>query len=217
MKIVIVPNSKLILHFNSVEQILTQLEQQPGWEKFRDYRQLLKCWHNTVNQNTAKHTRPLYITRQVLWVATSSAARAQELSFQRYSLLKKLNNQLPFTLKDIRFTSSGWHQATHQENTKEILFKIPKQQKSKNIATEKDLVEEQLENELKQSSPSTKAKIVAKRWLEKVNQSQSSWLSCPNCGSQTSSAEIERWNMCYLCIAQKWSREYRPASFPEIK
>ncbi len=84
------------MHFNSVEQILTQLEQQPGWEKFREYRQLLKYWDNTVNQQIGEHTRPLYITRQVLWVATSSAARAQELSFQRYSLLKRLNKQLTF-------------------------------------------------------------------------------------------------------------------------
>ena len=81
----------------------------------REYRQLLKCWHNTVNQTTAQHTRPLHITLSVFWVATSSAARAQELTFQRYTLLKRLNQQLPFTIKDIRFTTSGWEQSPSQD------------------------------------------------------------------------------------------------------
>ena len=115
----------LPLHFNSVEQILTQLEQQPGWEKFKEYRQLLKCWHSTVNQTTAEHTRPLYVARQVLWVAASNASRAQELSFQRYTLLKRLNKQLPFTLKDIRFSSSQWHQT--QQPNQPVIFNASKQ------------------------------------------------------------------------------------------
>ena len=198
------------MYFNSVEQILTQLEKQPGWEQFRDYRQLLKCWHNTVNQNTVKHTRPLHITRQVLWVATSSAARAQELSFQRYTLLKRLNKQLPFTLKDIRFSSSQWHQKTYTESTDEVLFSTTKQSKSKKITS---TVEKQRKNSSRNSA--TEAKIAAKRWLETISKSDS--LPCPNCEASTPSGEIERWNCCYLCVAQKWSQEYRPPTFPEQK
>ena len=198
------------MYFNSVEQILTQLEKQPGWEKFRDYRQLLKCWHNTVNQNTAKHTRPLHITRQVLWVATSSAARAQELSFQRYTLLKRLNKQLSFTLKDIRFSSSGWHQTTYEQSTPQIIFHASEKQSASNAI-------EPIEDTPEQSSPATKAKIAAQRWLEKVDRNSSSWLSCPQCNSPTSKKEIERWNSCYLCVAQKWSQEYRPPTFLQTK
>lgn len=196
------------MYFNSVEQILTQLEKQPGWEQFCDYRQLLKCWHNTVNQNTVKHTRPLHITRQVLWVATSSAARAQELSFQRYTLLKRLNKQLPFTLKDIRFSSSQWHQKTYSDTDK-ILFSTGKQPKYKNINP--SAVDKQTNNNSKNSA--TEAKIAAKRWLETISKSSS--LSCPKCGASTPAGEIERWNCCYLCVAQKWSQEYRPPIFPE--
>ena len=77
------------MRFNSVEQVLNQLETQPAWEKFRQHRQLLKCWDLTVNQQTAKHTRPLYINRQILFIATDSAARAQELSFPTVRPVKK--------------------------------------------------------------------------------------------------------------------------------
>jgi predicted nucleic acid-binding Zn ribbon protein len=205
------------LHFNSVEQILAQLERQPGWSKFRDYRQLLKCWHNTVSKNTAQHTRPLYITRQVLRVATNSASRAQELSLSRYTLLKRLNQQLPFTLKDIRFSSLEWHQTNYQPETRKILFNLSQQQSSKpkNNLIDSNILPQRLENISGKLSPQEKAKTAAKRCLDNIQQNQNSTssLSCPNCGVLTPIGEIERWNLCYLCIAQKWSKEYRPPTF----
>lgn len=209
------------MFFDSIEQILARLEQQPGWEKYRDYRQLLKCWHNTVSRNTAQHSRPLYITRQVLWVATSSAARAQELSFQRYSLLKKLNHQLPFTLKDIRFSTSQWHQTTEQDSIEQTLFSISSKQKSKINLTYSKVVDKRAKSNNQESqgtlSPAAKAKAAAERWLETVKQNSASFPSCPKCDAPTPIGEIERWNLCYLCVAQKWSQEYRPPTFPEPK
>ena len=207
------------MFFNSVEQILIQLEQQPGWEKFREYRQLLRCWDNVVSQNTAKHTRPLHITRQVLWVATSSAARAQELSFQRYTLLKKLNKQLPFVLKDIRFSSSGWHQKTQQQSNEQTLFKIGDRHRSKTNLTHLTFAnqEAQARSRSRPTSSPSNAQDAAKRWLETIKQNSSSFLSCPNCDSPTPIGEIKRWSLCYHCVAQKWSQEYRPPNFIDSK
>ena len=209
------------MHFNSIEQILTQLEKQPGWEKFRHHRQLLKVWHNTVSKNTAEHTRPLYINRQVLWVATNSASRAQELSFQRYTLLKRLNQQLPFVLKDIRFSASGLQQTHNVKETKKILFTISKQrlpQKSKNNLRHSAIRKQKTQNNKSENS-SARAKIAAKRWLETIdrNSKGSSSLLCSICNASTPIKEIERWNCCYLCVAQKWSKEYQPPVFPDSK
>ncbi|MBE9044393.1 DUF721 domain-containing protein [Pleurocapsales cyanobacterium LEGE 10410] len=203
--------------FNSVEQILIRLEQQPGWEKFREYRHLLRCWDDVVSQNIAMYTRPLYINRQVLWVATSSAARAQELSFQRYTLLKKLNKKLPFVLKDLRFSSSGWQQKTQQQPTEQALFSVSDRHISKARLTDLPFTDQKAETEQKAQPPSSPAtaQAAAKRWLETIKQNSSTFMSCPNCGSPTPRAEIERWNLCYHCIAQKWSQKYRPPSFPE--
>lgn len=198
--------------FNSVEQILIQLEQQPGWEKFREYRQLLQCWDNVVSQNIAKHTRPLHLNRQVLWVATSSAARAQELSFQRYTLLKKLNKQLPFVLKDIRFSSSGWHQTTQQQSNEQIFTVSDRHISKANLGS---IVIEQEDRQNTHPPSSSSAKDAAKRWLKTIEQNSSKFISCPNCSSPTPKKEIERWNLCYHCIAQKWSGEYRSPGFPE--
>ena len=195
------------MHFNSVEQILTQLEQQPGWEKFKEYRQLLKCWNSTVNTTTAEHTRPLYVARQVLWVAASSASRAQELSFQRYTLLKRLNKQLPFTLKDIRFSSSQWHQT--QQPDRPVIFNASKQQKFKVNSSISNITPQ--ESRERYASPSTTAKDAARRCLETLKQSSSSLFSCPNCHSYTPKEEIERWTLCHHCVAAKWSEKYRPS------
>lgn len=206
-------------HFNSVEQILSQLEQQPGWKRFRDYRQLLQCWHKVVSPNTAQHTRILQITRQVLWVATSSAARAQELTFQRYALLKRLNKQLPYTLKDIRFSAAGWEQKpTGDRSTKQpILFRTSQLHKSSQSTSKPidlGLKATTIDNGLKSS---TVAKIAAQKYLTTIAQNSSSLSPCPNCGCGTPPQEIERWNLCYLCTAKKWSQEYRNPTFPELE
>ena len=210
------------MHFDSVEQILAQLEQQPGWEKFRHHRQLLKVWHNTVSQNTAEHTRPLYVSRQVLWVSTNSAARAQELSFQRYALLKRLNQQLPFVLKDIRFSASGLDRVQDLEETKKILFTISKQNKSpenKNNIRNLAIDAKKLDNNENEKQTSKKAIAAAKRWLRIVaqNNKDSPLLPCSICNALTPTEEIERWDCCYLCVAQKWSRKYQMPTFEDPK
>ncbi|PSB08644.1 hypothetical protein C7B62_15985 [Pleurocapsa sp. CCALA 161] len=216
------------LHFDSVEQILTQLENQPGWEKLREHRQLLKCWEQVVNQQTAQHTRPLYINRQILYIATSSATRAQELSFQRYALLKRLNqHQLTAEIKDLRFSSSQWHQQNPGQDT-QALFTISDRQKRDHtnreawglpdrhqtkISSDSLVFLKENEKVKDQLSPQDLAKNAAQRWLRVIEQRSKSTLACPKCNSLISQAELSRWNLCHHCVAQKWSKEYCPPVF----
>lgn len=209
------------MHFNSVEQVLNQLETQPGWESFRQHRQLLKCWDRTVNQKIAQHTRPLYINRQILYIATDSAARAQELSFQRYTLLKRLNQQLTFKIKDIRFSSSQWHQKTYQQTERTILFTISDLQKTKakaNSTTGSSSSQKNRESEAKGNiiSPQQKAKNAVLDWLKRKERRTPAFF-CPKCQAATSKEEIARWNLCHHCIAQQWLEKYRPPTFPKPK
>lgn len=187
---------------NSVEKILNQLEKQPGWEKFRAYRQILQVWQDSVAKNTVNHTRPLYVSRQILWVATDSASRAQELSFQRYALLKKLNQQLPFTLKDIRFSASGFTTTNHVESKSEVLFTVSQQQKYLKPKSNLNTVENN-------HSASEQAKIAARRWLDAIEENIQSpaLIPCPLCQSPTPSGEMERWSCCYICAAQKLAKD----------
>jgi predicted nucleic acid-binding Zn ribbon protein len=224
------------LHFDSVEQILSQLETQPGWEKLREYRQLLKCWSRVVNQQVALHTRPLCINRQILYVATSSSARAQELAFQRYTLLKRLNQQsdLAAEIKDIRFSSSQWHQESHSplHQANLDIFTISDHQRRGKANLQQTGIDPDsavalkqanetakagnLENNVSQAlPPSEQAKKAAQSWLNSVEQKLITTPTCSKCNSVTSQAELNRWNSCHHCAAQKWSEEYRPPTFSE--
>ena len=82
------------MSFDSLSRILITIENQPGWEAQRQFRQVLRVWHEVVEEKYLPHSRPLYISRQVLWVATSSSVWAQNLTLKRYGLLKKLNGKL---------------------------------------------------------------------------------------------------------------------------
>lgn len=196
------------MFFDSVEKILSQLEQQPGWEKFRLHRQLIKSWNSTVSTKVAQNTRPLYINKRILWVATSSAARAQELSFQRYGLLKKLNRKLPDDLKDIRFSSSQWHQKTEENySLKTTLFSLSDKQKSQTNVAQKEFSNQRNNQESKVTSAQD-AKLAAQQWLKTIEQNSANFLTCPQCNAPTPAVEIKRWGSCYLCIAQKWNKDY---------
>lgn len=211
-----------MVFFNSLAKILTQIEQQPEWTAYRQYRQLLECWGKIVAPTTAKHTKPIYINRQILWVATSSAARAQELSFQRYGLLKKLNAQLPFTLKDIRFSSSQWQSVTSLQQTDNKLIKVtdnknPKikvsyaQKSANSVKIGKSSANHEQLTSSKLSSPQDASTAVKNWWQLRQKQTRSLPL-CPQCQVPTPLTELNRWNLCHHCVAKKWSTEYRPST-----
>jgi predicted nucleic acid-binding Zn ribbon protein len=98
------------MSFDSLSKLLKRLEQDQTipWDNVKRHRHLVNCWLQVVSPNTAKHTRALYLQREILSVATSSAAWAQTLSLQRYQLKKKLSLLLDEPVEDIRFSSAHW-------------------------------------------------------------------------------------------------------------
>ena len=188
------------MFLNPLDRILKQVIQQPEWDKYREYYQIVNCWQQVVNRQVFKHTRPLYVDRQTLYVATSSAVWAQELALQRYSLIKKLNTRLDFTIKDIRFSPARWENKQKQE-----VIEVPLQEVNLN-----KLRVEKSQNNLEETENKTDANIAIQSWLENIKKSSQNLATCPQCQSLTPQAEFKRWQMCRYCIAQKWNNEYRP-------
>ena len=196
---------------NSLKNILHQLSQQPEWEQYKQYCEVIECWQKIINQKVAQNTKPKSISRQVLWIATSSSVWAQELSLQRYGFLKKLNSQLSFTLTDIKFSPARWTELspTTPSQTKNDIANGQKL----SLSSENRLNNaKKLENSQKIDEP----KIALKRWLERIKTKAESptqpYLLCPQCSSLTPISELERWQVCSHCIAKKWSLEYRPTT-----
>lgn len=207
--------------FNSLDTIFQLLAQQPGWEKQERYRHLLACWKRVVDPQIAEHSRPSYIARQVLWVATSNSVWAQTLSLQRHSLLKKLNLHLSEPIVDIRFSPAQWHnkysssqshpQAGHPSET------------DKNAASQSELdflpqslleaTEEVKKNNQNLSEPIQKNPEASfQRWIKTVQGRSQNFSLCPHCQCPTPPAELQRWHLCAYCAAKQWSLNSRTNS-----
>ena len=188
------------MFFSSLEQTLAQITNQPGWEKYQQYRQVLECWQQIVSQTIAQHTRPLYIQRQVLWVATSSSVWAQELTLQRYTLLKKLNSQLAFSLKDIRFSSSQWQQSRY------LLAPNTQPQRSYHPS---GISINTNQNNVNNLPLANDPQAVVKQWLNGIQARSSNLSLCPQCHSPTPEGELKRWSLCCHCATKKWSDKHQ--------
>ena len=61
------------MSLKSINQVLGNIQRSEIWQE-QVFPRLLKCWVEVVGTPVADQTRPLSIQRDVVWVATSSAA-----------------------------------------------------------------------------------------------------------------------------------------------
>lgn len=180
------------MSFDSLERVIKEIEKQPGWEIQQQYRLLLQCWNSVVPPQAASHARPLYIARQILWVATSSSVWAQNLSMQRYSLLKKLNACSDFELSDIKFSPAKWHDRAPSPagdvNSRAL--------EQSDRTSSKDLTIEAKD-----------ARTAFGQWAEAIRHRLQNSPLCPRCQCATPERELQRWNTCAFCAAGQWSKE----------
>ncbi|MBF2064241.1 MAG: DUF721 domain-containing protein [Calothrix sp. C42_A2020_038] len=174
----------------SVSDILDILQARGHWQT-PPLQILLKSWHQIVGNTVALKTRPVSIHRDVLWVATSSAAWAQTLTFERKTLLVKVNQQLSAPLTDIHFSTAGWNnintpikpqRPSHQDHPchqEKIKFTV---------------------------STNTQVDVNAtfEHWVKRVQMSSHNLPLCPECQCPTPQGEIHRWEVCALCAAKKF-------------
>ncbi len=84
---------------------MQQLLRQLGLERhFRTY-DALAHWSDIVGKQIAQVARPLRLDADTLWIAVKSHAWAQELNFQKGTILKRLNERAgEERFKELRFT-----------------------------------------------------------------------------------------------------------------
>ncbi|YAI81497.1 MAG: DUF721 domain-containing protein [cyanobacterium endosymbiont of Rhopalodia sterrenbergii] len=178
--------------FNSLNHLITALTKQPEWARYQRYYCLCQYWNEVIDSKIVSHTRPLYIQKNLLWVATSSSVWAQHLSLQRHLFLKKINARFPEEpLVDIRFSSAKWYdsplvtgtfvESSHPSN---IDFSSPLSQ------TTSDSV----------MTPA----IAFQRWTELMKARARSMPSCPQCHCPTPPGELKRWSLCMHCATRQW-------------
>ncbi|MBE9221654.1 DUF721 domain-containing protein [Cyanobacterium stanieri LEGE 03274] len=177
--------------FESIDKLLNAILAQPQWETQRRYQQLVRCWFTVVNHRVAQHTKPIALRDDILWVSTSSSAYAQNLSLQRYTLLKKINRRLNESIKDIRFTTTKWYQKSWVDPEEETHLVNP------------SILHDQYQPPEK-SSPVTPQEAL-EQWLNKIKGRSHSLPPCPRCQTPTPLGELERWGICGICFAKDHS------------
>ncbi|GAB1539224.1 DUF721 domain-containing protein [Scytonema sp. NUACC21] len=177
----------------SLNDILSVLETQAKWQE-QPFPKLLKCWAEIVGIAVAAHTQPLSIQRDVLRVATSSAAWAQNLTFERKRLLLKVNDKLSTALVDIHFSTAGWQRPKNPNAEQEIIS--PRHHPSY-VGDGKNLP-------AKPTATPKDANTAFRNWSETVQARTLGLPLCPTCQCPTPVGELQRWQVCSLCAAKQF-------------
>jgi predicted nucleic acid-binding Zn ribbon protein len=163
---------------------------------------LLQNWHEIVGDVLALQTRPLSIQRHLLRVATSSAAWAQNLTFERQSLLVKVNQKLATPVTDIHFSTAGWHISPIREKKPEL--PSPTHHPSylgESIDIINAIATTTSETSVEKTTTTNKAFAA---WENAVKVRSRKLPLCPQCQCPTPPGELQRWNVCALCAAKRF-------------
>jgi predicted nucleic acid-binding Zn ribbon protein len=126
-------------------------------------------------------------------VATASSVWAQNLSLQRYSLLKKLNALLSEPLVDIRFSSAQWYNVKPAAK----VDRMTQEKHPSTIAPVPSLPE------LPKTNPTPQEAF--QRWAAVIEARSQNLPLCPDCQCPTPPGELERWTVCAHCISKQRS------------
>ena len=172
--------------FDSLDKLFNVILSQPQWQEQKRYCELKKCWYKIINHKVAQHTRPVSIKNEVLYIATSNAVWAQELSLQRPNLIRKMNRRLEIPVENLHFASMKWHnnylisaniEDFSQENHPSLV------NPSADIAHPCNTPQEALE-----------------QWLQQIKNRASDWQTCPRCATFCPEGELKRWGVCRICF-----------------
>lgn len=182
------------MSFRSVHHILGSLEKQDSWLARQQLQRLLAVWAEVVGSAVAAQTRPLFIQRQVLQVATSNSAWAQNLAFERRRILEKLNGWLPLDLTDIRFSTAQWRSSGNLLIDASASLWQQHPSRVQPVSTDR--------SPLVAQAPTPEGAF--RGWSADIKQRSQHLPLCPACHCPTPAGELERWAVCALCIVKRW-------------
>ena len=184
------------MSFKSIDHVLGQLG-----DRYRAYDQqhsqrLIRAWVEAVGPVVAVQTRPLSIYNDVLRVATSSSAWAQNLVFERQRILAKLNVLLSSSLVDIKFSTAQWQEQPRSVLSASLQAQLWQQHPSR--MTEVGPMSAQ------RSEALTEPLQAFQHWRNLMRSRTQNMPVCPRCQCPTPSGELKRWALCSLCVAKQW-------------
>ena len=179
------------MSFNTLNTLLRRLQQQPSWEPYNQFQQVLQVWPGVIKPELVTQTRPITVRREVLWVATASSVIAQHLTLQRYQLLPRLNAQLAQPLLDIRYSTAHWYKNSAHSPQYSPYSDRP-------ATLPETLVPPSV-------SPPLQTPLEAfQRWTQAIAVRRENLPICPQCQGPTRPQDLTRWQMCGTCASRHW-------------
>jgi predicted nucleic acid-binding Zn ribbon protein len=178
--------------FQTLGTVLNTWEKGQQRQHSYQLRVILQNWSDIVGIVVAKHTKPLFLQNDILRVATSSSAWAQNLAFERQQIVAKLNQQLHLSVQDVRFTPGQWRPTSEADSAQQPIFQAhpswvaPLQ--VQRVASAQDL------------------QTTFQTWATVMQARTRSLPQCPRCQCPSPPGELQRWSVCALCVAQQWSQ-----------
>lgn len=185
------------MSFKSINHVLGQLGDHYRAYDQQHAQRLLRAWVEAVGPIVAVQTRPLSIYHDVLRVATSSSAWAQNLVFERQRILAKLNVLLSSSLVDIRFSSAQWQEQPRSVLNASLQAQLWQQHPSRLTDAVRTVGTQRPET-------LTDPLQAFQHWGELMRSRTQNMPFCPRCQCPTPPGELKRWALCSLCAAKQW-------------
>ena len=196
--------------------ILNGIGSGDEWDNQRLLQRLITQWNGIVGPTVAKHSRPLEIHNGVLQVATSTAVWAQNLSFERRRILKKLNARPDFKLlglKEIRFSTAQWHSRPGSNGARPIDKRLNSYQQQLQWQQHPSRMPPPEDANLP-ANPAQSASQAFEQWSHRRQQQVRQVPLCPQCQTPAPQGELQRWGLCAFCMTQQW-QAVKEANHPD--
>ena len=199
--------------FQPLNGILHSLEEnQSNWRSRKQFKAIVMCWPQVVGAAVAIQTRPIGLQRGILVVATSSAAWAQNLAFERQHLLHKLQQKLrtvilPNELTDIRFSTAQWSsKGVNSSLSTADSTQVWQDHPSYLPPAAQDCVAKPTTANVPTTNPPTAPTAAFQQWAARMQARSRHLPLCPQCQCPAPQGELDRWSVCGLCAPQQWER-----------
>ena len=131
----------------NVADLLPSLVRHKGWEKQLDLHSIFPRWLSLVSEDFAKHSVPLKIVREVLWLEVENSSWLQQLQYGKLELLADLNDVLRLGyLKDIKMilpSKKDKLSFNPDEKGSAVRFESPSSEKIASFQRQVDCIEDE--------------------------------------------------------------------------
>ncbi|AMW30999.1 DUF721 domain-containing protein [Arthrospira platensis] len=189
------------MNFESIDQIISTFADRILTPEQQQFQLVVSHWPDVVGKSAQAHTRPITIYRNILQVATSSAAWTQELTFQRKQIVRHLNQWLCDPLHDIKFSTAQWSHGSSLLAAGALTETTDINQHPSTIPVKGEFGT--IDQVISEDVAAPKTPIAAwEIWASKIQRRSQHWPLCPQCHSPTPPGELERWSVCHICFAE---------------